>query len=133
MKKRAFGLVTAIFVMVIVGTIGIYSFYVVAQTARTVVNQDVNMKLKLYENSAEELNLLWLSGNPNRTQKGSELKITFENAYHFHIVNSLITTQEVNASGERQEMKATVLVDIVGRFESNDVNRARTKRTIARP
>lgn len=133
MKKRSFALITAIFVMVIIGTLGIYSFYVVSQTIQTVTEKDYSTKLKLYEKSAQELNLLWLSGNANRTINGSILDINFTANYNFRIINTPIRTRERTSTGGMLERNATVLVDIVGTFTGDTEPRKITKRTIAKP
>lgn len=133
MKKRSFALITAIFVMVIIGTLGIYSFYVVSQTIQTVTEKDYSTKLKLYEKSAQELNLLWLSGNANRTINGSTLDINFTANYNFRIINTPIRTRERTSTGGMLERNATVLVDIVGTFTGDTEPRKITKRTIAKP
>jgi len=122
MKRRAIGLPFAIFIMIILATLGIYSFYITSLTARSVLDKDLSHKMKLYTESAAELNILFLQGAQERTNEGSELEVTFENnRYRFIIKNTPIGT-------------GVVLMDIVGGFYLDGKQKRRvTLRDVAKP
>lgn len=126
--KKSFALPFAIMVLFIMGTLGIYSMYISSQTVQVVVDEDIQIQLKLYADSAEELNLLWLSEDSDRSQKGRDLNITFEGGrYVFMVYNTPTSLTHI------PESNGTVIVDIVGFTDITGERKRITKRVVRKP
>ena len=127
-SKTGFALPFAIMVLFIMGTLGVYSIYITSQTVKLVVDEDAQIQLKLYANSAEELDLLWLSEDKKRSQNNSELNISFEKGkYNFYIYNWATSLKDI------PESNGTVVVDITGYTYIGDEKRRITKRVVQKP
>jgi hypothetical protein len=115
--KKAFALPYAIMILVILGTLGIYSLQISSSTIAIVVDENIENQLNLYSKSAEELALLWLSKN-----NSSEVKISFEDGkYNFNIY-TFPTANEYNR---------TIIMDITGYTEATG-RRVRVTRKVIR-
>lgn len=137
MKKKAFGLPMAIFIMVLMATLGIYSFYITTQTVETVTDSDIANQLELYADSVAEINLLWLSADHERVKDTSTFEITFDDFYFFTVQNTPIleTFKDINST-QVVERNSSVIMDIVGttKQEITGVPQRRiTKRLVGKP
>jgi len=59
--RKAFGLVYAIMVLVLISTLGILSLEFATKSVKTISNEHIKIQLKLYMDSAIEYALLWMS------------------------------------------------------------------------
>ncbi len=125
---KSFALPFAVFVLFIMGTLGVYSLYISASTVKTVVDEDVQLQLKLYSKSAQEVALLWLSENKDRSQNNSELNISFENGrYNFYVYNWATSLSNIKDSN------GTVIMDIIGYTDYTGEIKRVTKRVVTKP
>ncbi|MGP1561552.1 MAG: hypothetical protein ACTTIC_05625 [Helicobacteraceae bacterium] len=137
MKRKAIGLPFAIFIMVVLATIGVYSFYITSTTVRTVVEQDILNKMKLYASSAAELDILWLQGHKGRVENPSDFNVSFEeNRYMFKLHNTPLRGREKDLKSETSDLnKTVVLIDVVGVANKDLVGQERriAFRLVAKP
>ena len=94
--RKAFGLVYAIMVLVLISTLGILSLEFATKSVKTISNEHIKIQLKLYMDSAIEYALLWMSEDKDRSTGGNykDLNITYDNNYQIimrinHIQDSL--------------------------------------------
>lgn len=126
--RKAFTLPFAIFILFIMATLGVYSLYVSSQTIKVVADEDVSKQLKIYVDSATEINLLWLSADSSRSQEGKDLNISFENgAYKFEIYNHATNQKDTI------ESNGTVIMDIIGTTTITGESIRVTKRLVKKP
>lgn len=126
--NKAFALPFAIMVMFIMGTLGVYSMYISSQTVNLIVDEDVQVQLELYGDSAEELSLLWLSENKQRSQKNSDINFSFEGGrYNFRVLIWDVNIDHV------QESNGTVIMDILGETIVTGETKRITKRVVRKP
>jgi len=125
--RRGFSLVYAIFVVVLMGSLMVYSLNISSEGAKTASDEHIKMQMKLYKESAIELTMLWMSGDKARSEKNGSLNIRFDDKYDFNIS---ITTLDVK---EIKESIGTVMADIVGSTNFLNENYAITERVVLKP
>jgi len=132
--RKGFGVVYAIVILVLIGTVAIYTLELSSKSVKSVSDEHIKIQLQLYQNSAIEYALLWLSENQSRSNPGefglgnsSDLNITYDDRFMFQI--KMYETE----SADIPESNGTVVMDIVGRFEDSTEPLVVAKRLVVKP
>lgn len=132
--RRGFGLVYAIVILVLIGTIGIYTLELSGRSVKSVSDEHIKIQLQLYMKSAVEYALLWLSEDKRRSKPSafglgdhSDLNITYDTNYAVQI-RAWETTLEI------PESNGTVILDVRGSFAKTGAEPiVITRRLIVKP
>ena len=127
--RKAFGLIYAIMVLVLISTLGILSLEFATKSVKTISNEHIKIQLKLYMDSAIEYALLWMSEDKDRSTGSNykDLNITYDNNYQIimrinHIQDSL-----------PKESNGSVVIDMIGNYSNQDINISISKRLSVKP
>ncbi len=126
--RRGFSLIYAIFVLVLMSTIMLYSLKTSAQDIKVSTDEHIRAQMRLYAQSAIELGTLWLSGDQARSSAESDLNITFDDNYFF-----FIHFTPLQGAVSIEDSNGTVLADIIGKTPPSDINYTITQRLLIKP
>ncbi len=87
MKRRGFGLITAIIIMMTVAVLMSLMIGLSSSTVKQTSNLFIKEQARLYLRSATEFALLAISGHPNNTNCIEDLNISFDNSSYNANVN----------------------------------------------
>ena len=132
--RKGFGIVYAVIILVLIGTIATYTLELSSKSVKSVSDEHIKIQLQLYQNSAVEYAILWLSENKNRSNpsefglgNSSDLNITYDDIYKFQI--KMYETSLTDIS----ESNGTVIMDIIGKFEGTSEPIVVVKRLVVKP
>lgn len=124
--RGGFGLIYAIIVMVLIGTLLAFSLRFSSESSRVSLDEHAQIQLKLYEKSVAEMAILKLQkGVPPPTPPNDPWSWSFPGGYNFQV-----STLEVNAS------QRIYLLDIKGEVTlplGDDYPLTLTSRRIVKP
>jgi len=131
LKKKAFGLAYATFIMVVIAVVGINTIQMVAETNSSTTKEHIKTQMNLYMDSTIEYSLLWLSQNQNFSQNKSTVTINYPSGYTF-IVNTYPIVG-INGANIPIESRGTVVIDIIGSYNDNEHAFSLSTRTVQKP
>jgi len=128
-SRGGFGIMYAIIVLVLISTIGVYTLELSSKSVKSASDEHLKIQLELYQNSAIEYAILWLSENKSRSQdqNGADLNISFGDGYSFQM--KMYATDPTLPP----ESNGTVIMDIVGRFDASSEPIIVAKRVVVKP
>lgn len=146
MKRKAFGMIYAIIITVLVAGLGILSLRLSNSTLNTTTNEYIAIQLELYADSTIELAILYIQRNGFVDQENSDTKranamqpiekyINYgaNNEYQFkYKMTPLIDNSATNAD---EQQKNVMILDISGSVTNPVTNQTLrvTKRRIIKP
>jgi hypothetical protein len=127
-------MVYAIIVLVLIGTVGIFTLELSSRTVKSVSDEHVKIQLRLYMKSAVEYALLWLGEDKSRSRPGDfglpayrDLNITYDTNYQI-VMRAWETTIDV------PESNGTVVLDVIGTFDATGAEPLiQTQRLLVKP
>ena len=145
MRRKAFGMIYAIIITILVATLGIFGLKFSAKTLNTTTNEHIGIQLDLYLNSTLELAILYvqqygfINGENGRPRADPTAKITknikygSNGEYEFtYTITPLLNNAQSNIN---EDIKNVATVDISG-FVTNPVTKQVfriTRRQIIKP
>ncbi len=152
MKRKAFGMIYAIIITVLVATLGILGLKMSATTLDTTTNEHIAIQLDLYLNSTAELAILYIqrngfvyeetNDNTATTQKRTNpmepivknINYGANSEYKFTYKITPLMNNDIG-DGEEEDKKNTMVLDITGFVVSPITNQTFrvTKRQIIKP
>lgn len=127
-KRKGFALLYAVFLMIIVATVGMHTLYLINSTTVNTSNEHIKTQINLYTSSTIEYTLLWMSENQSYSTSIQDLNISYPGGYKFQI-----HITPINVPADIPESKGIVLMDINGEYKDNINNIKISKRTIQKP
>jgi len=127
--RKAFGLIYAIMVLVLISTLGILSLEFATKSVKTISNEHIKIQLKLYMDSAIEYALLWMSEDKDRSTGSNykDLNITYDNNYQ--IIMRINHIQDYLP----KESNGSVMIDMIGKYSNQDINISMSRRICVKP
>ena len=127
-KRKGFALLYAVFLMIIVATIGMHTLFLINSTTVNTVNEHIKTQMNLYTSSSIEYTLLWMSENKTNSTTTQDLNISYPGGYNFTIHIKPIAVP-VNIP----ESQGIVLIDVKGEYSDKINHIITTKRTMQKP
>jgi hypothetical protein len=127
--RKAFGLVYAIMILVLISSIGILSLEFATKSVKTVSNEHIKIQLKLYMDSAIEYALLWMSTDKSKSTGSNykDLNITYDKYYK--IIMRINHIQDYLP----KESNGSVMIDMIGKYSNQDINISMSRRICVKP
>lgn len=144
MKRKAFGMIYALIITVLVATLGILGLKLSTSTLNTTTNEHIGIQLDLYLNSTIELAILYIQRNGFVYNEGTNTKranvmepITKNIKYgangEYQFTYKITPLQDNQSSSE--DIKNSAIVDVSGFVVNPATNQTFrvTKRQIVKP
>lgn len=137
-RKKAFSIVYAIVIMVLIATIAAYTLSMSAQSAKTTTDEHIRIQMQLYMKSTIEYALLWLSGEKNErtddisgsgcSTSSNMLQLNYDDQYFFNV-----RICQIEGAKSLLESNGTVMIDVNGTTALMDEPYHITKRLLVKP